>query len=317
MSALNIVHITPTPLVGAPGKISWSQKMVGHHSIAVAFNDYPQNGPLAKKFLDKTLVIDDFTKTYVEDRIKEADIIHVHNFLPVGRADWLKNLNQSAKYVYQAHSPLREGPLYLSRSDIGDIEYDVKLAVGQYHGRHYQDFIQVPNITLSPPSVVLRGDNELLRVMFSPTHKQPGRWNSKHSDVLLDVLEKLRQIGKIELIFPSQPVSPETLMDVRRNCHVSIDEIATGAFHMVSLEGMCAGNIVVNRADFFAKAAFAGFCDGVMPPFEYCDDGNIADTLLSYANSAKLTRTKQLETINFYKAYCAPTRLVEFINATY
>lgn len=317
MSVLNIVHISPTPLVGSPGKIAWAQKNSGHQSIAVALNDYPQAGPLSKKFLDRTLTIDAFTKDYIENEIAKADILHIHNYLPSGKADWLKNLNQSAKYVYHVHSPLREGPLYTSRAEVDDIDFDVRLVVGQHWGRFYPDYVPVPNIILSPSTIRLRNYGEKLRVMFSPTHKHPGRWTSKHSDALTSVLSDLERLGKIEVISPQIPVLPETLMDVRRSCHVTIDEITTGGFHMVSLEGMCAGNIVINRADYFSKATFASFCQGEMPPFQYADDSCIADVLFSYANDVDLTNFKQLEAYNYYRKNCCPTKLVEKINENY
>lgn len=106
-------------------------------------------------------------------------------------------------------------------------------------------------------------------------------------------------------------------MDIRRRCHVSIDEIATGGFHMVSLEGMCAGNIVINRADYFSRATFAGFCGGELPPFVYADDDSIADVLLQFADDCSLTAVKQAESYKYFIRHCEPARLVEIFDAAY
>jgi hypothetical protein len=318
MSALKIVHITPTPLVGAPGKIAWAQRMKGHEAVAIALSDYPKGGPLEKMFLDRTLMIDDFTRTTIEANIRRADIIHLHNFLPKNRVDWLRELNQSAAYVYQAHSPLREGPLYVGRAEEdAPFDFRVKMVVGQYAGRMYPSFIPVPNIILSPPSIKLRQEGEKLRVMFSPTHSRDGRWNGKYSQVLDDVLVASTKLGKIEIVSPKRPVSPVALMELRRSCHVSIDEIATGAFHMVSLEGLCAGNVVINRADYFARATFSGFCEGEMPPFLYADEGCIANVLLKLADDWEETAGLQQKSFDYFRCYCDPMRLVEVFDAAY
>ena len=318
MSALRIVHITPTPLVGAPGKIAWAQRMKGHEALAVALSDYPKGGPLEKKFLDRTVLLDDFTRHHIEDCIRQADIIHLHNFLPGDRIRWLQELNQAAAYVYQAHSPKREGPLYVDRSEENSqFEFKLKLVVGQHWGRFYTSHLPVPNLILSPPSVRLRKRKEKLRVMFSPTHKHAGRWTSKHSPALEEALSALETINKIEVIALKNPVSPEALIEVRRSCHVSIDEIATGGFHMVSLEAMCVGNIAVNRADYFAKATFAGFCDGEMPPFLYANDACIAEILLRLADDWEETVTRQQASYDYFRRYCDPLRLVEVFDAAY
>lgn len=318
MFARRIVHIAPTPLVGAPGKIAWAQRMNGHEAISVALSDYPKGGPLEKKFLDRTLLLDDFTRSFIEDSLKSADIVHVHNFVPGHHVDWLRTLGQCATFVYQAHSPLREGPLYVGRAD-NDVPFDfrLKLVVGQHHGRFYPDFIAVPNLILSPPSIRPRAKGDRLRVMFSPTQKQQGRWNSKYSEHLETVLQSLSKIGKIDVVAPTAPVAPETLMNVRRSCHVTIDEIATGGFHMVSQEGLCAGNVVINRADFFGKATFASFCNGEHPPFVYADDLTIADTLLRLAENWEETVHLQKKSYEFFRLFCDPLRLVEVYDAAY
>ncbi|WP_341365700.1 hypothetical protein [Yoonia sp. BS5-3] len=318
MSGLNIVHVTPTPLVGAPGKLASAQRMRGHDAIAVGLAPYPQGGPLGKMFLDRTVLIDAFTQPHIEDRIKAADIVHLHNSLPAERLAWLSDLNQTADYVYQVHSPLREGPLYIDRSEACEgLDLIAKLVVGQYAGRMYPDFTPVPNLILTPPSIKKRGPDDKLRVMFSPSHSRTGRWNAKYSAALEETLKALKKINKIELISPDQPVAPEVLMEIRRGCHVSIDEIATGAFHQISLEAMCAGNIAINRADFFCKATFGGFCDGEMPPFLYADDGNIAELLLRLADDWEETARRQQESYDYFKRYCDPLRLVEVYDAAY
>lgn len=317
MSALNIVHITPTPLVGSPGKIAFVQRLKGHNAISVALSDYPKGGPLENKFLENSMVITSFTSKYINECVSSADVIHIHNYLPNDKYLWLMELNQKAIFAYQVHSPQREGPLYVLRAEKSPVEYEVKFVVGQHWGRFYPDYIAVPNLILSPPSINLRKKDEKLRVMFSPTHKHNGRWTSKYSAALEESLITLSKANKIELVCPEQPVHPNILMWVRRNCHVTIDEIATGGFHMVSLEGLCAGNIVINRADYFAKVTFANFCKNNMPPFIYADENNIFDVLLELSNSVDKTAKLQKDSFSYFKDFCNPLEHVEIYNKAY
>lgn len=318
MSSANIVHIAPTPLVGAPGKVAYAQNRVGHKATSVALSDYPNRGPLAGFFTDKTILLSSATQSVVEHVIEEADIVHIHNFVPGDKLDWLVSLNQTAKFVYQAHSPLREGPLYVKRaSQQARLPFDRHLVVGQYLGRHYPDYTPVPNIVLDVPSIRERRPDEKLKVIFSPTHSRPGRWNNKYTPKLEKALIALETVGKIDLIAIDKPVAPAALMEMRRRCHVTIDEIATGAFHQVSLEGMCAGNVVINRADYFSKATFASFCEGEMPPFTYADDDMIHEFLMKLAEDVELTVELQRKTHDYYLRHCDPLRLVKVFDDAY
>ncbi len=290
-----IIHLTPTPLVGAPGKIAWAQRQKGFDSTCFTFTDYPSKGPLSNKFVDHSILVEPSTQNIFELFLESAEIIHIHNFLPPKIMENVRNKNQKAALVYHAHSPMREGPLYYERGFQGG-EYDLHLVVGQYAGRFYPDFIPVPNIVLDAPSVSLRNEGEKLRIMFSPTHKNGGRWNNKHNSELTHTLTYLDKTGRIELVSPSKPVHPNTLLQMRRSCHVSIDEIATGAFHQVSIEGMLCGNAVINRADFLSKSTFANFSDSEFPPFLYADGDTIDETLIRLVESVSTTREIQMLT---------------------
>jgi hypothetical protein len=106
-------------------------------------------------------------------------------------------------------------------------------------------------------------------------------------------------------------------MAVRRTCHVTIDEIATGGFHMVSLEGLCAGNVVINRADYFGKATFSTFCSGEMPPFTYADDSCIREVLLLLVEDVDETARLQMASHDYFRCHCDPLKLVEVFDAAY
>ncbi|MFK4751992.1 hypothetical protein [Oceanobacter antarcticus] len=310
-----IVHISPTPLVGAPGKIALAQRQTGKESICFILSDYPSSGPLYQKFSSNSILLTEDNSDFFYEKISGADVVHIHNFIPDKHEKKIRSSIGESLLVYHAHSPLREGPLFYDRST--QLSYDVKLVVGQHWGRLHTEHIAVPNIIFDTPSINLRKEGELLKVMYSPTHKHKGRWTSKGSSKLDKVLDGLLSCKMIELIRPKKPVSPYELFQLRRTCHLTIDEIITGGFHQVSIEGMCAGNIVVNGADFLGKACYSRFSDGEFPPFLYANDDTITDTLVNLASNVEETRRMQQESYDFFVKYCDYKKLVEFYDVAY
>jgi hypothetical protein len=268
-------------------------------------------------FIDDYLTDSPFSKPIIERLIRQADIIQIHNDLPKSWVDYLIDMNQSANFIYQVHSPLREGPLYIPREDYIGLPFSAKFVVGQFQPRIHTDFTIVPNIIMEPPSLNLRKHGEKLRVIFSPTHLRPGRWNNKYVEELDVAIKSLCALGKIEIIMPSEPVHPKILMAARRTCHVSIDEIATGGFHQVSLEGLAAGNIVINRADYFSKMAFSKFTAGEAPPFLYSDKINIGEVLTRLVDDVELTNNLQLASYNYFSKHLTPTKMAKVFDDAY
>lgn len=311
----NIVHISNTPLVAAPSKLASSQRKIGHNSIAIALNDYP--GALANMFISEYIKISSFTEELINRSIQDAHIIHIHNDIPSSFARRIITLNQSAKYIYQAHSPLREGPLYISRAESIGLPFNATFVVGQFQPRLHNESIIVPNIISEAPSLNLRKSGEKLRVLFSPTHKRPGRWNNKFTDGLDLALKSLSAQGKIEAVIPENPVSPQELMSVRKHMHVTIDEIATGGFHQVSLEGLAAGNVVINKADYFSKVAFSLFSNYEQPPFHYSNGDKIYDDLLSLSKDIELTNHYQQKSYDYFCEHLKPEKMATYYDTIY
>lgn len=310
-----VVHLARTPLVGAPGKVSKMLNRTGVVSSSYCVSDYPVKSGLNKRFTEETAVLsempEDYKKMVYDYDLMTADIIHIHNDLDKDSFDYVLKRAVNSRFIYQAHSPLKEGPLFSNRSESFGIPFSKKLVVAQYQPRHYTDFKIVPNLVLSKPYLKYREVGEKLRVVFSPSHNRSGRWNAKSSPVLVDILKSLSDVGKIDLIMPSKPVSPQELMLARRFSDVSIDEIVTGAYHQVSLEGLSAGNVVINAADYFSKSMLSSVSKSdSMPPFVYANSMNVFDVIAELVDDIDKTNELKKRSYDFFCDYLTPEKLI-------
>lgn len=321
MLKFKVVHFSPTPLVGAPSKIVQTLNNVGCDAKWIIKQDYPNKGPLFKKFSANAFnlsEISDLEKLFIEEFIKDADVIHIHNDITQELSEWFFSLNPEAKYIYQVHSPLHEGPLYVDRSDNINLPICSKLVVAQYQPRHYQNFRIVPNLVLDKPSINLRKKGEKLRVIFSPTHSRKGRWNSKYSEKLIKVLKSYNDVNLIDLVSIEQPINPSLLMELRKSCHVSIDEIITGAYHQVSLEGLCAGNVVLNFADFFSCSMLKNIAhSNELPPFLKVNEDNIESVILKLIMDNDYCNDLQVKSHNYFKKYLTAENMIKHFLKVY
>lgn len=318
MSEIEIVHLSPTPLVCAPRKIAETCARLGAATTSIIDADYP--GALAGIFTPGYLVWRHAHRNIrglVVQKIADADVLHIHNDLAQAFAPYVA-ANTKAKLIYQVHSPKREGPLFVDRTEYGNLALAEKVVVGQMHPRMWPDYRPMPNIIDAAPTLRLIRDDETPRVLFSPAHNRGGRWNGKGSALQSRVLTGMARAGLIDLIELGGPLTPDNLLALRRTAHVTIDEVVTGGFHQVSLEGLCAGNVVVNGADHFSLAMFSqSIRADHSPPFLQASDRSLAETLGRLAFSKDLIRQYQRLSYDYYRQWLAPERLASFYMELY
>lgn len=305
---MNVLQLSPTPLVMSPELLSDAlNRFTDFHSNTIVFNDYP--GEKKRMFVKNAIVYDKNTEEIIVSLIEKADIINIHNFMTDKMVDLInKHSHRNAKFVYITHSPKNEGPLFFDIEKASDIDFDKKLVIGQYQPRQYQDFTIVPNITMFDQPLEI-SENEVPKVMFNPSHtKVGGRWNDKTSLKLNDTIQAMHKLELIELINITD-VRPDILFEYRKQADITIDEIVTGAYHKVSLEGLCAGNITINNADFFSTAMLTQFAKtNTPPPFFHANENNIKDVILNIEN----IKDEKEKTLKYYKENLMPDHLISF-----
>lgn len=318
MRNITVTHISKTPLVGAPGRISYFLNLQpGFESIHLFIQDYPNH--LKNFFTEKSIqwpTQKDNNIDIIYNFIKKSDIIHIHNELDEEIAQLLYEINPSSKKIYHVHSFLREGPLFDDLSESFPFHIDLKCCVNQLHPRLYQSFTPLPNIISERPQNLYQ-NGSIPSILFSPTHKGIGRYGTKYSEETLNILDKLEKTGKIYVIRPTY-MTPVQLTLLRRNINFFIDEIATGGFHQVSLEALASGAIAINNADFLAVDFYARSIGAKeLPPFLTCSDSNLFDTLIDMVDNPDRIKARQDNSYRFYKTYMTPDKLIRIYTNIY
>lgn len=275
-----IVHLSRTPLAGAPGRLSDAlDRHSCYSSICFIEADYKdaQAGIFGggAVYLKTTAGLED---RLLDEALRGAAIIHIHNQISPSLAARIREMDLGIPVVYHLHSPTREGPLYAPRS--GDMQQRITaiLTAAQAHPRFYPNAIPVPNIVPELPPTPFPPSDDRIRILYAPVQKRGGRWNGKGSLELDAAIDEVSRRPDVEIVRLGAPCPSHVLYRFRQACHITIDEISTGAFHQISLEGLHAGNAVINGADFATMQTIAGWA-GEHPPFIISSERSIRDDL--------------------------------------
>ena len=319
MYEAEVVHLSETPLVSAPARVVTAlNQYTKFQSVSFVGKDYP--GKLKGMFIPGSIVLDSqFAEMRLKSALAKADIVHIHNNLPVNLRDLVAEYSNSrCKFVYQVHSPLGEGPLYFRRSELLGFQFSAKLTISHFPHLFEPDFHLVPNIVPYAPTCQLLEEGQKPSVLFSPSHTRTGnRWGDKVCSSLLDVLKAI-EVLRLADIHQIEGVSALSLFELRRSTHVTIDEIVTGGFHQVSLEGLAAGNLVINAADAFQIAALKAICKtDEEPPFFRLFPNQISEALPALLRDSELIRKYQVLSRDFYQAHLMPEKLIKRFSDVY
>jgi hypothetical protein len=168
----------------------------------------------------------------------------------------------------------------------------------------------IPNVISAPLLAPIRQDGNPL-LMFSPSHRTGGRWNSKSSPATDASIAALQRIGTVdvELI---ESLAPDELLRLRQIAAFSIDEVVTGSYHQVSLEALAAGSVPINNADAFSMACFrVAYQTSEPPPFMITGaDGLVEEVRRACADPDELWN-RRLQCREYFERYMTPDRIAQ------
>lgn len=319
---MNILHLCDTPLSGAPLNLSMTlDRMDGvHYSKLISHrNKYAPQSNMAyehdiilSKGENNKEVKEHLkgVKPVVEYLFKTADVIHCHNFLDTQKVfkffpDNLKYLETKPVFM-QFHSPRAS----ITEVDkiIQDPRVDQRLVVAQFQARQFPECIPVPN-ALPPYTSNFKDIQKFdkLRIGYAPSNTTLKGWNDKGYK---ETSKILRSIGRA---FPFVEVDIITntphfdCMDRKARCHIFIDEVMTGSYHLNSLESLALGSIVINNIDEHCENTLLKTTGANKHPFIKSDISSLQDTLISlcrvFEKDTIQIEEKMRESLSFMNKY--------------
>jgi hypothetical protein len=233
-----VLHLSDTTLSGSPIRISnatslYSENYVARHIV--------WNRKVGYRTFKVDMVGEEMSEKDLLGWLKWADIIHYHNRWQ--RQQIFQKLEippPSKPSVIQMHSP-RQSENFSEEAASGL----PLLVVGQYQPRQWPEasFI-VPNIIDIWDESYLPLKNKPLRprpiISYSPSNTNASGWDNKGYNLVAPHLKKLKLKGEImfQLIIDAPH---ETALKMKQGADIGIDEIATGSYHLSSLEYLSMG----------------------------------------------------------------------------
>lgn len=306
---IRVVHITENPIAGAPMNLSaalnkWQGDKV--QSRHIASSDRNENRVFKYDLLTNVHSYEEISKV-----MRDADILHFHNFYSkcelFRRWPELWKTALRKKRCWQVHSPRDTGWMDLEEG-LRDVDA-THLVIGQYHPRQWPEIKHiVPNvIDITEPELmpIKRDWSAPMRVAYSPSRIGLKGWDDKGHQVVSPILQKLVNEGLItaEIIFDK---SHAECLAHRAKAHISIDEVMTGSYHLVSLESMAQGLCTIAGLDTVQIATLKDLTGGDSLPWFLAKPRDLEEKLRMLAGSSAVVERYAHDSRKWMERYWHP-----------
>jgi hypothetical protein len=320
---MKIVHLSASALAGAPGMLAAAQQRLGgHEAVHLRCGDY---GRARDRVFAGSLAIapTPSDRAIFNDRLTDADLIHVHNLLPAFALEWLAELGLPGRrpFVYQVHSPLGEAPLWTDVSDQMGLDFALKLVCAQHQPRLYPDYRPVPLCVfrsgLDERARPWERPGRVPLLLFTPSGAGRGRWGRKSTPAFETQLRALAAQPWLD-IERITDWPPEKVLARRRTAEFGLDEVVTGGFHTVTYETMAGGGVAVNAADSESVAALQmALRTDAAPPFLRTDPLGLGPALRALATQPAALADARRASHQYFWQHMSPRRVVQRFDELY
>ena len=242
-----VTHLAITPLAGSPLRIVNALRT---HANVDARLIVLNPAAYGNRTFDADLVWD-LKNPALHDRLARSDILHFHHWVdfshnPFG-IDFQQYLRSGAVAIRQFHThplTIAQGSSSLAEKIVSDPT--PQLVIAQFHERFYPRARLVPNIVPldDPLYVPIPRDGTAVTVFFAPscaTSAWASRWDTKAAPETTLILRRLqRKLPRMRVNIIQDTPHRECLR-LRQQANISIDELATGSYHLSSLESLAQG----------------------------------------------------------------------------
>jgi glycosyltransferase involved in cell wall biosynthesis len=273
---MKTLHFSNSVLSGAVNNLVAALKKIGIPSKLFQTNKI--DNIFLKNFLYEAESIHNLKTTFEEVIIKEVKgkvIFHIHNWLPAKYESLISKIafEESIPVVRHFHQGLGEHPVYYydKKEDFTDFQ----VCVSHGFARTYRDIKVLPNISRCQSIKEIKKVQTKLNIIYSPSSNKQTRWGGKENKKFLSSLSNIIKNNDY-ITNICKNINPDILDKQRYEADITIDELVTGCFHLVSYEGMACGNVVINNADTISLLIF---CDSIkakkFPPFFICNENEL------------------------------------------
>jgi hypothetical protein len=245
----------------------------------------------------------------------QADAIVLHNVTQQSTVDIVMSGRRAdAPVAYHLHSPPFEPPLYAAGVIEGNT-FDQLYCVAQGYHRFYAGAAPIANII--PDPLLFASAQRRNAVFVGHLRTTNARWSRKvpqgFARTLADALaaDAVPVFG-IEKLFGSESVPYRTFTQALQGFNFVVDDVCSGLFHQISLEGLKSGCIVFSAAD---EASLESFCEAAecpVPPFHrVAGPDDIAEAVRSYVRRPTVLAAARRRNAEFSDRYLSESRLRE------
>ena len=189
--------------------------------------------------------------------IDGADIIHLANFLHLDSLNFrpinFRKLRNDGKIILRqlrSHPSLLRLDAGMSTRKFINLKMP-SIVIGQYMERYYPKARVVPNLVPENNRLYMPNEQRNNGIYFSPTFPFSAfatRWQTKGKPEVNKILEKIKQERNENIIsFGLKPLNEA--LKLKKRAKIVIDDIATGSYHISSLEGLSMGKPVLSYLD--------------------------------------------------------------------
>lgn len=320
------LHFSHTPLVGAPGRICRAlRQLPGVDSRWVVLD--PAAGQYGTMSFELDLVWPR-DRDQVLDLLARCDVVHLHNYLHLDSPEFAPI---SFAALWREGKPMlrhfHSTPDLVARFNRQPTQAVLdcpipKLVIAQYPERQFPQARLVPNV-VDPVAQDLPGSGPL-RIGYAPTRfnsAHDSRWDTKGYPETRRLLRQLQRRARLEGLAVEVDVIEQVphaeCLQRKARCDIFIDDLATGSYHLNTLEALAQGSVCLSYLDGPTLAAVQDLTGRSDFPVLNTPLEQALPVLLALCRDAALTRSLGRHNRAWMQAHWRPEAMAGHFLAAY